>query len=104
MSYGASSAEIAEDYLHSLRELSLNSRYEISNLTIIAKVRLSPHYGVRILTPRKGEYRARFSHFGGLKNPHQTGRSCLFLSHWIPSSVVFASLVFFFRSLLLVCP
>jgi pre-mRNA cleavage complex 2 protein Pcf11 len=29
--------EVAEDYLNALRSLELNSRYEISNLTVIAK-------------------------------------------------------------------
>ena len=32
-----SSEEVAEDYKNSLEDLALNSRYEISNLTIIAK-------------------------------------------------------------------
>ena len=31
------SDEVAEDYKNSLEDLTLNSRYEISNLTIIAK-------------------------------------------------------------------
>ena len=29
--------EVAEDYRNSLEDLTLNSRYEISNLTVIAK-------------------------------------------------------------------
>ena len=37
MSYGNPSDEVAEDYTMALRALELNSRYEISNLTIIAK-------------------------------------------------------------------
>ena len=37
MSYGNPSDEVAEDYMHALKALELNSRYEISNLTIIAK-------------------------------------------------------------------
>jgi pre-mRNA cleavage complex 2 protein Pcf11 len=32
-----SSEEIAEDYKSSLEDLAFNSRYEISNLTVIAK-------------------------------------------------------------------
>jgi len=32
-----SSEEIAEDYRSSLEDLAFNSRYEISNLTVIAK-------------------------------------------------------------------
>ncbi len=31
------SDEVAEDYKNSLEDLTLNSRYEISNLTVIAK-------------------------------------------------------------------
>lgn len=34
---GASSAEVAEDFGDSLKDLSGNIRYEINNLTIIAK-------------------------------------------------------------------
>lgn len=34
---GASSAEVAEDFGDSLRDLQINNRYEISNLTVIAK-------------------------------------------------------------------
>lgn len=37
MSGGLPSDEVAEDYKNSLEDLSINSRYEISNLTIIAK-------------------------------------------------------------------
>ena len=37
MSVGLPSDEVAEDYKNSLEDLTLNSRYEISNLTIIAK-------------------------------------------------------------------
>ena len=37
MSSGLPSDEVAEDYKNSLEDLSINSRYEISNLTIIAK-------------------------------------------------------------------
>ncbi|KAI9699285.1 MAG: hypothetical protein M1836_002895 [Candelina mexicana] len=37
MSLGAPSDEVAEDYKNSLEDLQLNSRYEISNLTVIAK-------------------------------------------------------------------
>ncbi|KAI9716535.1 MAG: hypothetical protein M1812_005266 [Candelaria pacifica] len=37
MSSGAPSDEVAEDYKNSLEDLQLNSRYEISNLTVIAK-------------------------------------------------------------------
>lgn len=37
MSYENSSDEVAEDYLQALRGLEMNSRYEISNLTVIAK-------------------------------------------------------------------
>lgn len=36
MSYGASD-EVAEDFKVALEDLTMNSRYEISNLTIIAK-------------------------------------------------------------------
>ena len=36
MSYGVSS-EVAEDYVQALQSLTMNSRYEISNLTVIAK-------------------------------------------------------------------
>jgi pre-mRNA cleavage complex 2 protein Pcf11 len=34
---GASSTGVAEDFSDSLKDLSINNRYEISNLTIIAK-------------------------------------------------------------------
>ena len=34
---GLSSDELAEDYKSSLEDLSFNSRYEISNLTVIAR-------------------------------------------------------------------
>ena len=37
MSYANPSDEVAEDYLQALKALELNSRYEISNLTVIAK-------------------------------------------------------------------
>jgi pre-mRNA cleavage complex 2 protein Pcf11 len=37
MSYGVSSDEVAEDYKKALEDLTMNSRYEISNLTVIAK-------------------------------------------------------------------
>lgn len=38
MSYGAASDElVAEDYRKALEDLTMNSRYEISNLTVIAK-------------------------------------------------------------------
>ncbi len=37
MSVGLLSDEVAEDYKNSLEDLTLNSRYEISNLTVIAK-------------------------------------------------------------------
>ncbi|RFU32663.1 hypothetical protein B7463_g3656, partial [Scytalidium lignicola] len=37
MSYGIGSDEVAEDYRKALEDLTMNSRYEISNLTIIAK-------------------------------------------------------------------
>jgi hypothetical protein len=37
MSYETPSDEVAEDYLQALRGLEMNSRYEISNLTVIAK-------------------------------------------------------------------
>ncbi len=37
MPSGAPSDEVAEDYKNSLEDLQLNSRYEISNLTVIAK-------------------------------------------------------------------
>jgi pre-mRNA cleavage complex 2 protein Pcf11 len=35
--YGISSDEVAEDYRKALEDLTMNSRYEISNLTVIAK-------------------------------------------------------------------
>jgi pre-mRNA cleavage complex 2 protein Pcf11 len=37
MSYASPSDEVAEDYTQALRALEMNSRYEISNLTVIAK-------------------------------------------------------------------
>ena len=37
MSYGIPSDEVAEDYKRALEDLTMNSRYEISNLTVIAK-------------------------------------------------------------------
>jgi pre-mRNA cleavage complex 2 protein Pcf11 len=37
MSYAVSSDEVAEDYKKALEDLTMNSRYEISNLTVIAK-------------------------------------------------------------------
>ena len=37
MTSGLPSDEVAEDYKNSLEDLTLNSRYEISNLTVIAK-------------------------------------------------------------------
>lgn len=37
MSTGLPSDEVAEDYQTSLNDLTQNSRYEISNLTVIAK-------------------------------------------------------------------
>jgi len=37
MSYGNPSDEVAEDFKHALLDLNLNSRYEISNLTVIAR-------------------------------------------------------------------
>lgn len=37
MSSGLPSDEVAEDYKNSLEDLAMNSRYEISNLTVIAK-------------------------------------------------------------------
>lgn len=37
MSYGMPSDEVAEDYRKALEDLTMNSRYEISNLTVIAK-------------------------------------------------------------------
>jgi pre-mRNA cleavage complex 2 protein Pcf11 len=37
MSYGIPSDEVAEDYRKALEDLTMNSRYEISNLTVIAK-------------------------------------------------------------------
>ena len=37
MSAGLPSDEVAEDYKTSLEDLVINSRYEISNLTVIAK-------------------------------------------------------------------
>ena len=37
MSVGLPSDEVAEDYKNSLEDLTANSRYEISNLTVIAR-------------------------------------------------------------------
>lgn len=37
MSAGLASDEVAEDYKKALEDLTVNSRYEISNLTVIAK-------------------------------------------------------------------
>lgn len=37
MASGLASDEVAEDYKNSLEDLTLNSRYEIGNLTVIAK-------------------------------------------------------------------
>ena len=37
MSTGLASDEVADDYKNSLEDLVMNSRYEISNLTVIAK-------------------------------------------------------------------
>lgn len=37
MSYNSYSDEVAEDYKRALEDLTMNSRYEISNLTVIAK-------------------------------------------------------------------
>jgi pre-mRNA cleavage complex 2 protein Pcf11 len=37
MSYTSPSAEVAEDFAQALDALNLNNRYEISNLTVIAK-------------------------------------------------------------------
>ena len=37
MSYGNPSDEVAEDYRLALESLTMNSKYEISNLTVIAK-------------------------------------------------------------------
>ena len=37
MSNGLPSEEVAEDYKNSLEDLTMNSRYEISSLTVIAK-------------------------------------------------------------------
>lgn len=37
MSYGIHSDEVAEDYRKALEDLTMNSRYEISNLTVIAR-------------------------------------------------------------------
>lgn len=46
MATGLSSDEVAEDYKNSLEDLQMNSRYEISNLTIIAKE--SIHHALRL--------------------------------------------------------
>ena len=37
MSYTVSTDEVAEDYRRALEDLTMNSRWEISNLTVIAK-------------------------------------------------------------------
>lgn len=37
MSSGLASDEVAEDFRAALEDLTMNSRYEISNLTVIAK-------------------------------------------------------------------
>jgi pre-mRNA cleavage complex 2 protein Pcf11 len=37
MSYNEHSAEVAEDYRHALEDLTMNSRYEITNLTVVAR-------------------------------------------------------------------
>jgi pre-mRNA cleavage complex 2 protein Pcf11 len=37
MSYASSSDEVASDFLDALMSLNMNNRYEISNLTVIAK-------------------------------------------------------------------
>jgi pre-mRNA cleavage complex 2 protein Pcf11 len=37
MSYTSPSDEVAEDFSNALEALNLNNRYEISNLTVIAK-------------------------------------------------------------------
>jgi pre-mRNA cleavage complex 2 protein Pcf11 len=37
MSYPIPSDEVAEDYRRALEDLTMNSRWEISNLTVIAK-------------------------------------------------------------------
>jgi hypothetical protein len=37
MSHDLTSEEVAEDYRRALEDLTMNSRYEISNLTVIAK-------------------------------------------------------------------
>ena len=37
MTSGLPSDEVAEDFKNSLEDLMINSRYEISNLTVIAK-------------------------------------------------------------------
>jgi pre-mRNA cleavage complex 2 protein Pcf11 len=37
MSYASFADEVAEDYRKALEDLTMNSRYEISNLTVIAK-------------------------------------------------------------------
>jgi pre-mRNA cleavage complex 2 protein Pcf11 len=37
MSYGGASDEVAEDFKLALEDLTMTTRYEISNLTIIAK-------------------------------------------------------------------
>jgi pre-mRNA cleavage complex 2 protein Pcf11 len=40
MSHRLPSDEVAEDYKNSLEDLTMNSRYEIANLTVIAKENL----------------------------------------------------------------
>lgn len=37
MSLSDKAAEVAEDYRHALEDLTANSRYEISNLTVVAR-------------------------------------------------------------------
>lgn len=46
MSYGVGSDEVAEDYRKALEDLTMNSRYEISNLTIIAKENTEHAYAI----------------------------------------------------------
>jgi pre-mRNA cleavage complex 2 protein Pcf11 len=37
MSHSDNAAEVAEDYRHALEDLTMNSRYEITNLTVVAR-------------------------------------------------------------------
>lgn len=37
MAHNEHSAEVAEDYRHALEDLTMNSRYEITNLTVVAR-------------------------------------------------------------------